>query len=227
MRIWDLDPGYLARQQLLGEHRELHGLYNILTQGKKGYARHPETLRRVGFVDALCLRHQALASEMALRGYTDRSPLPEAAPTSPAPTQQIDPPGAQFRLLADKYALDNRSGRIPLPRNSQELWAQHKYSLMAHDPAGYKAIGPEVAHGRYRDDFDGLAQRLVASLRTPPQQGHLFNALQHMWGYLKDAGKPPGDPGEMLAIIRRESAAQQITYLQRSTALGELLLWTA
>lgn len=29
MRIWDVDSGYLARQQLLGEHRELHGLANF------------------------------------------------------------------------------------------------------------------------------------------------------------------------------------------------------
>ena len=30
MRIWDVNPGYLNRQSLLGEHRELHGIYIIL-----------------------------------------------------------------------------------------------------------------------------------------------------------------------------------------------------
>jgi len=45
MRIWDLHPGYLDRKRLLGEHRELHGLFNVVYLGKKGYARHPETLR--------------------------------------------------------------------------------------------------------------------------------------------------------------------------------------
>ena len=225
MRIWDIDPGYLARQQLLGEHRELHGLYNILTEGKQGYANHPETLRWVGFVDALCLRHRALASEMALRGYTDRSPLPDVAPASPWPVQYIDSPGAQFRLLAGKYAADGRSGRIPLPRNSQQLWAQHKYSLMAHDPAAYKEIGPQVAHGCYRHDDDALALRLVEALKQPPQSGHLYNALLHMWGYLEAIGKPPQSSGELLSIIRREAMLQQITYLQHSTALCELGLW--
>lgn len=36
MRIWDISPAYLNRQSLLGEHRELHGLYNILSESKKG-----------------------------------------------------------------------------------------------------------------------------------------------------------------------------------------------
>ena len=36
MRIWDLNPGYLNRNSLLGEHRELHGILNILTLEKKG-----------------------------------------------------------------------------------------------------------------------------------------------------------------------------------------------
>jgi len=27
MRIWDIDPGFLNAQSLLGEHRELHGIY--------------------------------------------------------------------------------------------------------------------------------------------------------------------------------------------------------
>ena len=45
MRIWDVSPGYLNRQSLLGEHRELHGLVSILVHGKRGYSRHPETVR--------------------------------------------------------------------------------------------------------------------------------------------------------------------------------------
>jgi len=30
MRLWDINPGYLNRQSLLGEHRELHGIVSIL-----------------------------------------------------------------------------------------------------------------------------------------------------------------------------------------------------
>ncbi len=75
MRIWDLPPRILCRQHLLGEHRELHGLWNILTLGKRGYSRHPETLRWVGKQAALYARHQELVAEMERRGYVHRSPL--------------------------------------------------------------------------------------------------------------------------------------------------------
>ena len=49
MRIWDINPGYLNRQSLLGEHRELHGIVSIILNIKKGYSKHPETIRWVGY----------------------------------------------------------------------------------------------------------------------------------------------------------------------------------
>jgi len=50
MRVWDIHPKHLCRKHLLAEHRELHGLWNILTKhkGAGGYSHHPETLRWVG-----------------------------------------------------------------------------------------------------------------------------------------------------------------------------------
>jgi len=61
----------------LGEHRELHGLWNILTKhkGKGGYSKHPETLRWVGKQKALYMRHEQLVKEMVRRGYKHYSPL--------------------------------------------------------------------------------------------------------------------------------------------------------
>lgn len=75
MRIWDLNPSILCRAHLLGEHRELHGLWNILTQGKKGYRNHPETKRWVGRLWALHQRHLALCEEMRRRGWRHHSSL--------------------------------------------------------------------------------------------------------------------------------------------------------
>lgn len=71
MRIWDIPPKHLCRKHLLAEHRELHGLWNILTKhkGKGGYSRHPETLRWTGKQKALYLRHEALVKEFSNRGY--------------------------------------------------------------------------------------------------------------------------------------------------------------
>lgn len=85
MRIWDIDPGYLNRQSLLGEHRELHGIVSIIRHNKKGYSRHPETLRRLGHGWALKHRHRLLVAEMQLRGYVDRTPVLLRSCSGPAP----------------------------------------------------------------------------------------------------------------------------------------------
>ena len=98
MRIWDIDPGELCRHHLLGEHRELHGLWNILTQKKEGYSRHPETRRWVGKLTALYARHEALVREMERRGYAHRSP-PERRPATGGGGQKkyLGSPGQQRR----------------------------------------------------------------------------------------------------------------------------------
>lgn len=77
MRIWDIHPKYLCRKHLLAEHRELHGLWNILTVhgGTGGYSRHPETRRWIGKTHALFLRHEILVKEFEKRGYTHKTPL--------------------------------------------------------------------------------------------------------------------------------------------------------
>ena len=75
MRVWDLSPGYLNRGSLLGEHRELHGLRSILLNNKKGYSKHPETVRWVNCLSGLDRRHDQLVAEMRIRGYVDRTPV--------------------------------------------------------------------------------------------------------------------------------------------------------
>jgi hypothetical protein len=103
MRIWDIPPERLCRQHLLGEHRELHALWVILTQGKQGFARHPETARWRGKLKALYQRHQALVTEMGRRGYRHATPLPAAEATGAA-TQEAykDTPEEQVRILRSK-----------------------------------------------------------------------------------------------------------------------------
>ena len=78
MRIWDPAVIDVCDRHLLGEHRELHAVWSILTTGKRGYARHPETLRWRGRLAALYARHDEQVQEMRRRGFRHRSP-PEAA----------------------------------------------------------------------------------------------------------------------------------------------------
>jgi hypothetical protein len=103
MRVWDISPKRLCRNHLLGEHRELHAIWSVLVNGKKGYARHPETLRWKGKVRALYSRHEALVSEMAVRGYRHRSPLPKKQASGGARQEVfVDTLRRQLELLRSK-----------------------------------------------------------------------------------------------------------------------------
>lgn len=102
MRIWDVDPKHLCRKHLLGEHRELHGLWNILVHNKKGYSKHPETLRWVGKLPALRKRHDALVKEMSKRGYNHKSPLIDKVCGKEEQDAFVNSIDEQFSLLDDK-----------------------------------------------------------------------------------------------------------------------------
>lgn len=112
MRIWDrIPPESLCRKHLLGEHRELHGLWNVLRRiesgedpANVGYASHPETRRWIGHGAALWVRHDSLAAEMANRGYRHRSPLESGGSGCPLPgsSDLPEPIDDQRRALAAK-----------------------------------------------------------------------------------------------------------------------------
>lgn len=228
MRIWDIDPGYLNRQSLLGEHRELHGMVVVLMENRKGYSFHPETRRWNGHLTALSRRHDLLVEEMRLRGYNHHSPLSGITGDMKWPTTFIDPPHVQFAILKKKYR-DKEPGRIPLPTSAGQLWAQHKYSVLCRDPRLYRLIGPWIAT---RDDqirFKSLAALLVRTLRQHPlSTGRLRNGLEHMWGYVshltrQEAEQP--DPYLFLQMIRELVVTGGSVYLKESTVLGEIGAW--
>jgi len=103
MRIWDIPTEKLCRQHLLGEHRELHALWVILTQGRRGFAHHPETLRWRGKLRALYWRHEELAAEMGRRGYGHATPLPREEATGLARQDEYkDTPAEQIKILQGK-----------------------------------------------------------------------------------------------------------------------------
>jgi hypothetical protein len=103
VRIWDLDPRVLCDRHLLGEHRELHAIWSILTTGKTGYANHPETRRWRGRLAALYARHDEQVAEMDRRGFRHASPLDRSLATGAArQTELVDPPEAQRARLAER-----------------------------------------------------------------------------------------------------------------------------
>lgn len=227
MRIWDVSAGYLNRGSLLSEHRELHGLRSILVHGKKGDSRHPETMRWSGCLSGLDRRHECLAAEMRLRGYVDRTPVDSQPKAVRWPGSYVTEPAEQIHLLQEKY-IGEPEGRIPLPRRVPELWAHHKYSVLARDPAEYRRIGRRVSSMTAASDIVPLTKELVELLRVAPTHGRLANALDHMWGHVNSSAAPDEvsaareTPLRLLEMIVRIALRVREPYLTRSTALSEL-----
>ncbi|HLE01655.1 MAG TPA: pyrimidine dimer DNA glycosylase/endonuclease V [Bdellovibrionota bacterium] len=233
MRIWDIHPGYLDSQSLLGEHGEIHGLISVLRNHKKGYSNHPETLRWKGHIKAACLRHDQLAAEMRFRAYNHQTPVTafnlESDLIASWPKGFIDEPGEQFRILKRKYA-HSKQGRIPLPRTNQALWAHHKFSVMARDVRAYHTIGNQVARMPKTAPLDELALQLVTILRKPAPMNRLGNAVEHLWGFLekKKPSTPESfskrwksEPENLLHEIWDLAKKAKTVYLLHSTALSD------
>ena len=230
MRIWDLNPGYLNRQSLLGEHRELHGIVSIIKYNKKGYSKHPETLRWIGYDWALKQRHKLLVAEMNLRGYIDKSPVLLRSKPGIWPEQYIDSPARQLSILKEKYKT-LEFGRIPLPKNAQQFWAQHKYSVMARDISAYKNIGKWLTSKSGSKELPKVAIEISSILRNAPEQRLIENTLLHMWGYVSEYSSISGkelaslNMQQLLYKIQQLSLFNNIKYLTESTSLSELSSW--
>ncbi len=186
-------------------------------------------MRWLGYGWALKHRHRQLAAEMSLRGFSEESLVGDSRSNEGIwPAVYIDEPSRQFQLLAMKYQ-NKEQGRIPLPKNIQQLWSHHKYSMLARDVGLYKEIGKNVAVNDV--DFAALAKTLVEMLRKAPSIGGLRNSLQHMWGYVSEY--PIESKGTVeswsLAKLLQEIQVRTITsnnrYLTSSTALSELMTW--
>jgi hypothetical protein len=103
MRIWDLPVKKLCKNHLLGEHRELHAIWNIISENKKGYSKHPETKRWKGKLKALYIRHEKLVTEMKKRGYNHNSPLDaHLAVGKEIQDECIDSIDTQIKILKNK-----------------------------------------------------------------------------------------------------------------------------
>lgn len=78
-------------------------MWNILTQGKKGYSNHPETKRWQGKLRALYGVHEGIVNEMIARGYNHNSPLDKTlAKGKSIQTSHVDSVEKQIEILRGK-----------------------------------------------------------------------------------------------------------------------------
>jgi hypothetical protein len=162
-------------------------------------------------------------------GYHDRSPFNGNTPRLRWPEVFVTPPSQQFELLRTKY-VGRGPGRILLPRTSQQLWAQHKYSVMARDPRIYRTLGTRAARLRGKAGFDDLAAELVEILRTDAERRRLVTALEHLWGYVHKLASTDSrrsaqeSPQNMFRITQELAVVSNERYLMASTALSDLAI---
>ncbi len=236
MRVWDIHPGYLTRGNLLGQHAEIHALYTVLTGQGSGYRQHPETLRWQGRLQQLPRRHDNTVAEMKLRGYNHNSPLP---PTEAEPLRgqlsYVDGPTVQMGLLDEKNRTRGVEGRITLPRRGSELWAQHKYSVMARGYNHYKEI--QQFMGNRKDlpiaQEEDLLACILSKMDLPVVAGALKNTLDHLWGYFKHRATPEeqqryksrcdGENGETIVWLYSLAVKYHESYLLQSTIFGDVI----
>ena len=233
LRVWDIHPGYLSRESLLGQHVEIHAVFNVITEAKAGYAHHPETRRWRHNLYGLKQVHDLTVREMALRGYGHRSPLPEVKAEQQALFQWIDPPHLQFGLLQAKYAAKQRSGRIPLPQCGSQFWAHHKYAVMGRSYKYYREI--QYLMGAKKDhpiELEGeLVRRVLQLTRSPADPKALDNTIDHLWGFFKEKATETeratflaqrnGDLASLLSFLYRLACTYGITYLLYSTVFSD------
>ena len=232
MRIWDIHPGYLNRQSLLGEHRELHGIVSIIKNNKKGYSRHPETLRWVNHGWAIKQRHKLLVAEMSLRGYKDSSPVNLRANKHHWPDTFIDQPYRQLEILKGKYS-NKEPGRIPLPNTARMLWHHHKFSVLARGGKYYSQCEKRISGDTTEQDFRDLTDQLTLILRIQPSPGGIENSLRTMWRWAscthpeETITMKSASPKKILTELQRIGRGDGEPELIISTALSELAGWMA
>jgi len=135
-------------------------------------------------------------------------------------------PATQFNWVKGG-GYGDKSSRIRLPENSQQLWAHHKYSILARDHNLYKLIGPRVASQAARSGYDELANELTYALRLWPEKGGIRNALHHMWGHVSRNNNvdPDFNNWSSSRLIKEITGQVQVNpepYLNQSTALTEI-----
>ena len=87
----------------MGEHRELHAMWTVITENKKAYSMHPETIRWKGKLRAMYLRHDELVKEMNHRRYNHKSPLDKRKTTGKLKQDVfVDDPLKQIQILKQK-----------------------------------------------------------------------------------------------------------------------------
>ena len=178
MRVWDIHPGHLNRDSLLGEHRVLHGVAAILSHGLKATPRIP---RPGGGGPEL---GAAPAAPAAGGGRWPSAPTGTGRRLGCAPRPDPGPSCSSIRPRASSAsspastATGNRGvSRCRAHRTSSgPSTSTRSWRRRSRRTPTWHAGSAACADGT---PFDKLALELTTLLRAPPDPGNLRSAVQH------------------------------------------------
>ncbi|PID27730.1 MAG: hypothetical protein CSB55_08040 [Candidatus Cloacimonadota bacterium] len=213
-----ISPAYLNNDDLLSEYRKLKNKsYSELNQNFPGRYRY----RLANFASEIKLRNLIEIDEDEFKN-TDE---PEKYPT-----EYYENAYKQFDLLKIRYK-GKSDARISVPETLQELWRQHKYSIMARNISLYKKTGHFVAEHNDLKYFSDIYAFLAVEMQKKPSKNAVLNVLQHMWGYISNASnlKKSEVPGlDLFSFFKEIQHCVKLSgqkYLYEQIALSELGIW--
>jgi hypothetical protein len=115
--MWMVDPGLLCRKHLLGEHAEVHMFLGTLRKGKsvRGFLE-----RKLLEPGSLFERHEALAKEMAARGYRHNSAMERGEVERALKTSGVTGTGPEVDKDSSLAELHRRCGECLLRQGSPQ-----------------------------------------------------------------------------------------------------------
>lgn len=131
----------------------------------------------------------------------------------------------------DEIIFSENEKRISSPLNLQQIWAQHKYSVLARDHLFYKQTGSFLSGKKGLEGYKSFLEKVSDIILQRPNKGSLFNSVLHMWGYLPVGIKENINPSKKnmhmcMKIIADFSLSEKCLYLKNSTALSDFYYWT-
>ncbi len=223
--IWNISPAYFSDEDLLCEIDRLkyflENFDNDTLKNDKDFQFYYKNSWELKY------RIKSIAAELTLRGISTVDLQHIVISNSFESISYEIEPFKQFEMLKSRYKNRNLA-RVLVPKNAQQLWANHKYSIMARDVNLYRAIGKSVASNNDMKNFKNLSKVFIEKLRQKPKAGGITNTLHHMWGYISN----------ILSLNINELSSKELfyeilkcvmksnqNYLIKQTAISELELW--
>jgi len=120
-------------------------------------------------------------------------------------------------------------------KNSELLWAKHKYEVMWHSQKYYLSIREML---KSPVTLDEIESEINKAKQITPTKGSIINTYDHMWGYFKKISDKEEkttylllkdqflndniEPKELLHFIKFLSEKYQTNYILNSTIISEL-----